>query len=190
MSEQKTSWFVLIGTQKYGPYDYKKMIELIQQNQLMDYNYAWNSQLDQWTPIYQLDEFSTDRFQLILKNKDELSRAFISRKNPRIEKKVPLLGHNSIRFFDGEILSISENGALCVINSPLLQVADQVKLHIELDDLTEKSFNVEAVIVRKNFTRQRLNAKSGLYYAVRFTQLQSHGLKQIKHWITHEQAAS
>lgn len=181
--QQNISWYVLIGTQKYGPYPYKKMIEMIQQNQLMDYNYAWNETLDHWTPLYQLEDFSSDRFQLLLKNENDLSQAFIPRKNPRIEKRLPLMGHNSIRFFDGELVSLSENGALCLMNTPLLQVADQVKLHFQLNGIDEKSFNVEAVIVRKNFTRQRLNAKSGLYYAIRFTQMQSHGLEQIKNWV-------
>ncbi len=184
MTEQNISWYVLIGTQKYGPYTYRKMIEMIQENQLMDYNYAWNESLDQWTPLYQLDDFSSDRFQLLLQNQNDLSQAFITRKNPRVEKKLPLMGHNSIRFFDGELVSVSENGALCLMNTPLLQVADQLKLHFQLDNVDEKSFNVEAVIVRKNFTRQRLNAKSGLYYAIRFSQMQSHGLRQIKQWVS------
>ena len=83
---------------------YRKIIEMLQSNQLMDFNYVWAEHLDNWTPIYQLEEFSKDRFQLILQNDSELQTAFIKRNSSRIDKKVPVIGHNSIRFFDGEIV--------------------------------------------------------------------------------------
>lgn len=184
MKEHNNSWHVLIGSQKYGPYEYRKIIEMLQSNQLMDFNYVWAEHLENWTPIYQLEEFSKDRFQLILQNDTELQSAFIKRTGSRIDKRVPVIGHNSIRFFDGEIVSISESGALCLINTPLVQVGDHIKLHIKLGNMEETSFNVEAEIIRKNFSKKRLNSKSGLYYAIRFTEVQSVGIKQIRHWLT------
>ena len=188
MTENKTQWYVLIGSQKYGPYDYRTIIEMIQNNQLMDFNYLWADHLENWTPIYQLEEFSKDRFQLLLKENSELKDAFIKRKGTRVSKKIPFVGHNTIRFFDGEIVSISESGALCLINSPLVQVGDKIKLHVKNEAEPEKSFNIEAEIVRKNFARKRINSKSGLHYAVRFSDIQMLGVVQIKEWI--KQAAA
>lgn len=184
MKENNNSWYVLIGSQKYGPYEYRTVIEMLQSNQLMDFNYVWAEHLENWTPIYQLEEFSKDRFQLILQNESELKTAFVKRTSSRTDKHVPVIGHNSIRFFDGEIVSISESGALCLINSPLVQVGDQIKLHVRLGTTDETSFNVEAEIIRKNFSKKRLNSKSGLYYAIRFTEVQSVGIKQIRQWLT------
>lgn len=183
MFSENLNWYVLIGSQKYGPYTYHKMIELIQTNQLMDYNYAWNEQLDSWTPLYQLEDFSADRFQLILSEQADLSAAFKKRTGQRITKQLPIMGHNTIRFFDGEIVSLSENGGLCLLNTPLLQVGDNVKIHIKSSEVVEQAFNIEGVIIRKNFSRKRLNAKSGLFYATRFTQIQQKGLTQIQNWL-------
>lgn len=181
---ENNNWYVLIGSQKYGPYEYKTIIEMLQANQLMDFNYVWAEHLENWTPIYQLEEFSKDRFQLILQNETELHSAFIKRKGKRLEMKIPVVGHNSIRFFDGEIISISESGALCLINSPLVQVGDKIKLHVKAGGgNAEQSFNVEAEIVRKNFSKKRLNSKSGLHYAVRFSEVQASGLRQIRQWL-------
>jgi len=179
----KNDWFVLIGTQKYGPYPYQTVIEMLQSNQLMDYNYVWAEHLESWTPIYQIEDFSKDRFQLILKSESELKTAFLKRNGKRIEMKIPFMGHNSIRFFDGEIVSLSESGALCLINSPLAQVGDKIKLHVRVDIATDQSFNLEAQIVRKLYSKKRLNSKSGLHYAVRFDDVQPLGLKQIREWI-------
>jgi hypothetical protein len=179
-SQNKNDWFVLIGDQKYGPYDYKTVIHMIQSNQLMDYNYVWASHLEAWTQIHQLDEFSKDRFQVLLQKESEFLGAFTKRSNPRAEINVPILGHNNIRFFDGSLVSVSEVGGLCLLNTPLIQVGDSLKLHIKSPQI---SFNVEGEIIRKNFSKQRLNSKSGLYYAVRFHDIQTAGLKQIRHWL-------
>lgn len=178
------NWYVLIGDQKYGPYDYKTMINMLQTNQLMDYNYVWAAHLEGWTQIHQLEDFSKDRFQLLLQKESDYLTAFIKRDKPRIEVNIPLLGHNSIRFFDGKVTSISESGALCLLNTPLVQVGDQLKIHLKAKEDSAASFNIEAEVIRKNFSKQRLNSKSGLYYAIRFNDIQSIGLNQIQKWVT------
>lgn len=184
MKTENSSWHVLIGEVKYGPYDYKTVIKMIQSNQLMDFNYVWAEHLESWTPLYQLEEFSKDRFELLLQKESDYLSAFTPRKNNRIEVKIPIIGHNTIRFFDGEIVSISSSGALCLLNSPLVQVGDQVKIHVKVKNENEIPFNLECEIIRKNYSKQRLNAKSGLYYAVKFHDVQSVGVNQINKWIT------
>ncbi len=180
MLHLENGWYVLLGEQKYGPYDYKTMIHMMQANQLMDYNYVWAEHLESWTPIHQLEEFSKDRFQLLLQKESEYLNSFIVRKSERVEVNIPILGHNTVRFFDGEMLSISEGGALCLINTPLVQVGDLLKIHVKANSQSDVAFNIEAEVIRKNFSRQRLNSKSGLHYAVRFNDIQSVGLGQIK----------
>jgi len=179
----ETGWYVLIGDQKYGPYDYKVMIHMMQTNQLMDYTYVWAEHLESWTQVSLLEEFSKDRFQVLLQKESEYLGSFIQRKSKRTEVKIPLLGHNSTRFFDGELVSVSENGGMCLINSPLIQVGDRIKLHIKPQGEYERAFNVEAEVIRKNFSKQRLNAKSGLHYAIKFNDIQAIGLTQIKRWV-------
>lgn len=179
----ETGWYVLMGDQKYGPYDYKTMINMLQTNQLMDYNYVWAEHLENWTQISHIEDFSKDRFEILLRQESEYLSSFIQRQAPRKDVNIPVLGHNSTRFFDGEVTSISENGAMVLINTPLVQVGDRLKLHIKPNQGSDKSFNVEAEVIRKNFSKQRLNSKSGLYYAVRFLDIQTAGLTQIKTWV-------
>jgi hypothetical protein len=183
MKSENTSWFVLIGDQKYGPYDYKTVIQKIQSNQLMDFNYVWAKHLDKWTPIYQLEEFSKERFEALLQKESDYLSSFIQRKGQRVEVKIPVIGHNSVRFFDGEIVSVSESGALCLLNYSLIQVGDQVKLHLNPNHNNENSFNVECEVIRKNYSKQRLKLNSGLYYALKFNEIQEIGVEQIKKWI-------
>ncbi|MBC7742976.1 MAG: DUF4339 domain-containing protein [Bdellovibrionaceae bacterium] len=184
MLHPENGWYVLLGEQKYGPYDYKTMINMMQTNQLMDYNYVWADHLESWTQVHTLEEFSKDRFQLLLQKESDYLSTFMQRKNERTEVKIPLLGHNTVRFFDGELVSVSEMGGLCLLNTPLVQIGDLLKLHIKAKGQQEMAFNIEAEVIRKNFSKQRLNSKSGLYYAVRFNDIQSVGITQIKSWIS------
>ncbi len=182
--ESKDNWYVLHGDQKSGPYEYKKMINMIQKNELMDYSYVWAPHLTKWTQVFNLKEFSKDRLVLLLQNHPEYKEAFIPRKNPRIQINVELLGHNNIRFFDGAIHSVSEQGALFQINTPLVQVGDKLKTHVKCPNNSFEPFNLEGTITRKNFSQERLNSKSGLFYVVSFDDIQPAGLEAIKKWIS------
>lgn len=187
--ESKDNWYTLHGNQKSGPYDYKKIINMIQKNEIMDYSYVWAPHLPKWSQVYSLKEFSKDRF-LLLRNHPEYQDAFVQRKNPRIQTQVEILGHNNIRFFDGTLTSISAEGGLCLINTPLVQVGDKIKIHLKSKSNDESPFNVEGVIIRKNFSQDRVNSKSGLYYVVSFSDLEPAGLDQIKSWINSNQSKS
>jgi hypothetical protein len=186
MLEPQTNWYALIGDQKYGPYDYKTIIEMLQSNQLMDYNYVWAPHMEAWSQIHTLQEFSSDRFKVLLQSDSDLLSAFAKRTNPRTETNIPIMGHNYVRFFDGSLVSVSELGGLCLLNTPLIQLSDKIKLHIKAKDQHSHPFNVECEVIRKNFSKQRLNAKSGLYYTVRFLDIQSTGLSHIRKWVTAE----
>lgn len=184
MKNSNSKWYVLIGDQKKGPYEFKTIIQMIQSHQLMDFNYVWADHLETWTPIYLLEEFSKDNFEQILSSKSELSTYFIRRKSPRIEIKVPVVGHNTIRFFEGETISISKNGALCLLKSAAIEVGDHLKLKLSSTDSTNYSFNVEATVLRKNYSQDRSQSQSGLYYAIRFDEIQENGIQQILKWIS------
>lgn len=179
---QGQNWYVLRGEMKYGPYEYKSLITMIQSGELYDYNFIWAPHLETWTLLGELPEFSKDRLCRLIETKDHLAGAFIERKAPRKDVVVPVFAHNQEHFFDGHTVSISDNGALILMNDPLLLPAQKIILHFRQCDLNPVSFNVEGEIIRKNFTKHRLNVKSGLHYAVRFLQVQEHGQLQIKNW--------
>lgn len=180
--ESTDNWHILNGNQKYGLYTYKNMISMIQKNEVMDFNYVWAPHMTQWTQIHGLKEFSKDRLTLLKKSPD-FADAFLDRKNPRINTLLKVLGHNNKTFFDGQITSISAEGALCLLNTPMVQVGDQIKLQIAPKDQDSVAFNVEAKVIRKNFSNERLNSKSGLYYILNFVDMQPAGMDQIKTWL-------
>jgi hypothetical protein len=177
------NWYILRGEMKYGPYEYRSLITMIQNGELLDYNYVWAPHMENWTLVGDLAEFSKDRLCRLIQTKDHVAGAFKDRQYPRKDLIVPVFAHNDHHFFDGQVMSISENGALVLMNDPLLLPSQKVLIHFRECEVNPLSFNVEAEIVRKNFTKQRLNVKSGLHYAVRFLQVQDHGKVQLKNWL-------
>ncbi|MBL7542493.1 MAG: DUF4339 domain-containing protein [Bdellovibrionaceae bacterium] len=180
LKKQESKWYILRGENKYGPFEFSTMISMIQKGELFDYNYIWAAHMEGWQPLGEVEEFSKDRLSLIIKTKDPLSHAFCRRGADRAEVTIPFFGHNDEFFFNGHLISISVNGALILINNPLLLPGQKVILHLSQNNVNEKSFNVLAQIVRKNFSRQRLNVKSGLNYAVKFVETPGWAMKQIE----------
>ncbi|MCB0369307.1 MAG: DUF4339 domain-containing protein [Bdellovibrionales bacterium] len=183
LKKQESKWFILRGENKFGPFEYTSMLDMIQNGELFDYNYIWANHLEGWMPLGEVPEFSKDRLALLIKSKDPMSLSFFQRGADRAEVKIPVYGYNESYFFDGQTLSVSVNGALVMINNPLLLPGQKVLLHFKECEVSPKSFNVLGQIVRKNFSRQRLNVKSGIHYAVKFLETQEWGEDQLKHLV-------
>ncbi|MBX3035153.1 MAG: PilZ domain-containing protein [Bdellovibrionaceae bacterium] len=176
----QNQWYILRGENKYGPFEYSAMIRMMQNNELYDYNFVWAPHLDSWTLVGELADFSKDRLARLIENADGMRGSFKDRACPRVDVQLPVYGHNGQIFFDGQSLSLSENGALLLLNSPLMLPGQELLIHFRSVTDALPAFNLRAEIVRKNFTRTRLNVKSGLHYAVRFTQVSEPGQHSIK----------
>jgi hypothetical protein len=181
-NSSSTDWFVLRGESKYGPYDYSSMIEMIQNGELSDYNFVWAPHLEKWTVIVEVADFSKDRLRLLIETNDPLVKFFEKRKFPRRKSTIPVYAHNNHVFCDGETVTISEKGGLFLLNNPLLSPGERVLLHFKKTDENPISFNALGEIKRKNYSKNRLNIKSGLLYIVRFNEVQSEGSNQLLNW--------
>lgn len=181
---KNSQWYILRGEMKYGPYDYAVIINMLQKGEVQDYNYVWAAHLSSWTLLGDVPDFSRDRLAGLITSRDQAKHGFIIREFARKDIVVPVYGHNEHYFFDGESLSLSENGALVLLNTPLLVPGQDVVIHFRMPSENSKnkmeSFNTIAQIVRKNFTKQRINVKSGLHYAVRFLQMPERGQQHLK----------
>lgn len=171
-------WFILRGEEKFGPFEYGSMIRLMQDNEVTDSNYVWAPHLEQWTAMGELAEFSRDRLARLVERGD-LKEAFNRRASPRAPVEIALFGHNGEIFFDGRTLSVSQHGALALLNSPLLLPGQTVQLHLRTGVLA-KPILLKAEVLRKNFSRRRLNVKSGLHYALRFVDATPEQIQQLK----------
>jgi len=174
-------WYILRGEMKYGPYDYPSVIRMMQENEVFEYNYLWSNHLDTWTMVSDLPEFSKDRLTMLIQDSQFMQAAFNRRQIPRAPVQLSILAHNDKHLFDGKSLNLSMGGGLFLLNDPLLLPHDQLIILFR-SKFEDHQFKVKAQVIRKNFTKQRLNIKSGLHYAVRFLEVQLPGPSLLTQW--------
>lgn len=171
-------WYILKGEEKQGPYSYGDMIGFVQSNQLLEYNYVWAPHLDSWTMVYELPEFSKDRYLNLLQNNKELAQSFMKRSSPRLHKQLPIFVHNNMSLYEGHTVDLSYYGSLIHVNTPLLLPKEQILIHFAAEK--NVCFNVTAEIIRKMFSPKKINVNTGLQYAVRYLQVPEGALKYFK----------
>lgn len=152
---------------KYGPYEHKTILAMLENGEVQDYNYAWSADLSKWTLIGDVPEFANHSIK-------EFAEVAI---------QVPIYGHNEQHFFDGECTAISKTGAILNLNTPLLVPGQDFLVHFKTNSKNPEGFNLITQVIKKTFTKQRIKVNSALHYAVRFLQVPDRGHKFINEMI-------
>jgi hypothetical protein len=179
LTSSEAKWFVLRADQQFGPYTYPQMINLLQQSQIFDFDFAWANPMDNWMRIAEIAEFHPQHLALVVK--EDKGEVFYRRMHKRAKHQQPLYVINESDYFSANTISISEGGALIVCKSPFFLPGDKIKLHFK--NTSGDSFNVEAEVVSKKYTNEKIFVNSGLQYVVRFLQLHDLAKQTIRSWV-------
>ena len=180
--QTSNAWHVLHGEVEKGPYTYEEMIQKLQTLEVFEFDYVWAPHLETWTPIAQLPDFSYDRLQRLLE-KNNNHDAFAKRKNKRVEFNHTVICHNDQSMWNGYTISVSEGGASLMMQNPTLVPGHKVILYFSRKEDTDTAFAIEAEVVAKKLTKQKIKYNSGMVYSVRFLSEHATGIQQIKKWI-------
>lgn len=170
-------WFVLKGEEQFGPFSYSEMIGLMQNKFLFQFDYVWAAHLESWTSMSELTEFSVDRLSRLAEKSTDV---FQKRKHPRVSVKQPVYIHNETQMWKGTVESLSQGGALILMENPVLLPGDDVHIHFKISEYLESSFNCDAQVLNKRMTQKRIQHDTSLHYAVKFTELTDGGNKELK----------
>lgn len=175
-------WHLQKAGTEYGPYAYEEILKMLQDHHIYESDYVWSPHLDKWTEVGTLAEFSADRISRLVE-KSAQSGVFNKRKHDRAPCEFTALAHNNSKMWKGRIESISVGGGLILMQNPLLLPGDEVTLHCSENKDLKKSFNARAEILGKRLTKGKIEHDTGIYYAVKFLQLQPVGENQINEFI-------
>ncbi len=171
-------WFVLKGESKFGPFQYSDLISMMQNKALFDFDYVWTEGFDVWKPLADLEDFSAAQLKNLANENEEL---FNRRTCPRVELSKNVYVHNDTLLWRGRTITLSEKGALVLMENPSLLPSQLVTLHFKNAD-GHPSFNVVAEIIAKKSTKERLHQASCLRYAIRFLRVGAPGEELLKTW--------
>ena len=172
-------WFVLKGEEQFGPFTYGEVIKLMQNKLVFQFDYMWAVHLESWTSLSELPEFSADRLNRLVESSKDTT-VFEKRRHNRVQLKQPVYVHNEAQMWKGSIESLSEGGALILMENPVLLPGDSIHIHFKISEHTDKSFNCDALILNKKMTDKRIQHDTSLHYAVQFTELTDNGNKELK----------
>lgn len=182
MQSADNKWYVLKSTQRFGPYEYDEMISMMQTRSLFDFDYIWTQGMQSWTPLAEVPSFQENALRDHLAAKK--STAFVERRTPRVTLSVPLYIHNNHTLWTGKTVAVSGNGALIVMNNPILLPGQSISINFKKQAPEDLSFNVTAEILSKKFTRQRIKYDTQVQYAVKFLTKDPSADLQINRWTT------
>lgn len=177
-----SEWFVLKNEEKFGPFSYREMIQLLQENTVYPFDFVWTEGMEIWTPLAEVTEFSPAKLAKLVETED-VGSAFAKRRFPRVEVTLPVLLHNDRHFGTGTISSLSQGGALVTVDLPTLLPNDRVLVHCRGIKDVLQPFNFEFSISSKSWNRNRIQHRTKVAYTGSFSEMPTAAMSEIRNYI-------
>lgn len=163
---QKINWFVLKGNEKLGPFTYFKLVRMLQERSLVEFDQVWTANRPGWTKISSCNEFSPEAIRH-LKNSNfpEVEDIFFRRRHPRVAFGAPVRIHNCKAVWNGKSTEISAGGVGLLVDNQNFEPGQNLFLYFTEGDKVPP-FNAICTIVSKQYIS---SAAKEIKYGFKFT---------------------
>ena len=180
-------WYLLQRDRRQGPYSFYDVLKKLQNKELYgsELAQAGNSQdSGPWVPISCLEDFSEERIRKLIQSGDaKIQDILIKRKNPRIEKILPVFVHDSVMAWKGRSFSISTQGVGIILDNPFFEQGDILQMHFCCSADGSKSFNSKVEVLSKKVSDKFISQRTSVKYSLLFKDLDSSSEEIIKSWL-------
>lgn len=144
-------WFVLRGEDRYGPFDYIEMAQMLLSGLAYEYDYAWKQDLEQWMKISEIDDFEKSNLEKLstlkeAKVDESIKDKFFRRKYPRRLCNIPVVIQSGQNLFLGTGISIGELGAAITVENSDIKEQTEILLDFRPGDYLP-SFSAQCKVV-------------------------------------------
>jgi hypothetical protein len=168
LEEKKEEWYVLKGSDRFGPFSYRELIRMLQEKQVYEFDYVWKAPMETWARVAELECFHADEIAKLSESEDpSVQQLFFRRRHARKKHGASLIVHDNAKVWKGEAMEISEGGAGIQMHNSMLLPGQKVFVHFKPSDGLP-SFNVMCEIVNKKFVTGVRNSHTPVTYGVRF----------------------
>lgn len=165
---KKEEWYVLKGSDRYGPFSYREIIRMLQEKQVYEFDYVWKTPMETWARVAELECFAEDEISKLSESDDPtVQQLFFRRRHARTKHGASLIIHDNQKVWKGESLEVSEGGAGIQMHNSMLLPGQKVFVHFKPSDGLP-SFNVMCEVVNKKFITGVRSNNSPVTYGVRF----------------------
>jgi hypothetical protein len=176
--KNEKEWFVLKESNKYGPFKYLELVRMLQEKNLYEYDFVWNSKLSQWRRVSEVEDFLPEKIQDLRSSPiKEVQDVFFRRRYPRASYGASLVIHNSKAVWKGQSMEIGPGGAGIVVEKVNFEPGQTLFLHFKAGDGVPP-FNAICTVVSKHPVPG--SSLAAVRYGVKFTNISQSVQKAIK----------
>lgn len=166
---KESAWFILKDGVNQGPFSQLDIIRMLQEKSLFEYDFIFNSKLNEWRCVAELEEFGPENIRKVKESEDaEVAEIFFRRRHARASYGASLIVHNNMKVFRGQSIEISAGGAGILIHTSDLNPGQSLFLHFQ-PGTGVPPFNAVCEIVSKQFVKDEIGDELPVKYGVRFT---------------------
>ncbi|MGE0633569.1 MAG: GYF domain-containing protein [Pseudobdellovibrionaceae bacterium] len=181
-------WFVLRGENRFGPFTYVDVIQMLQSTAMYEYDYIWHKDLPSWKRVAELPDFSPEKIRAMVKSHGKSnSEIFFRRRHVRAKYGGSLIVHDNKQLWKGKSIEVSVGGAGIVMDQGNLEPGQTLYVHFKPGDGVPP-FNAVCEIVSKQFADASKDAN--VRYGVKFTSLTPAAQQNIRDLTTKTASAN
>jgi hypothetical protein len=158
MTEANREWYVEREGQIFGPFTLEEMIKKKQNADLFDHDFVWKQGLPAWTRAFYVSELKLN----------ESYAGLNRRRYPRFQVKAPCFVTNRVSSYVGELVSLSQGGALIEAQHPYFNINDEVILMVKPSMDLREGFVLRGKVKNKEFIPHKVQFRSSCRYVVAF----------------------
>ena len=185
LSSVRTEWYLLQNGRRQGPYSYYDILKKLQNKELYGSELIQADGQNSWVPLSCMEDFSEDKIRKLIESGDaELQKILVKRKNPRVQKILPLFVHDDLVVWKGKTFSVSTQGAGIILENPFFEPKDILKVHFCCSSDGSKSFNTKVEVLSKKVSDKFISQRTSVKYSVLFKDLDEHAEKVVREWVS------
>ena len=161
-------WYVLKGDNKFGPFSFKEIIKMLQEQTVLEFDFVWHPSFFTWKKIAEVELFSPENLTKLKIVMPEINKIHFRRRHRRVRYKGTVLIHDNEKVWKAQGVEISTGGAKVNVENSEWELGDILNLHFQ-PTAGVPPFNAICEIVSKT-------SESGLQdlsYGLKFTSVNS-----------------
>lgn len=162
-------WYVLKGDDKFGPFSFMDIVNMLQEKSVFEFDFVWNHYLPSWKRLAELESFSPDRLGRLSggSQSQQVRETLFRRKHRRLNYGKTILVHNNKQVWKGQSVDVSASGARVMLDDAALVVGETIYLHVKSGD-DVPPFNAVCEIVNKKAETGEAESQSFFFYGLKF----------------------
>jgi len=166
-----SEWYILKDNNKYGPYTYKDMLNMLNEKFIYGYDFVWHNSLSNWRRLANLEAFTDENINK-LKNTfmPELTQTYSKRRHKRVGYGHSIMVHDNSRLWKAQSVQISEGGVGVVMEQAHVVTGQTLYLHFKPGDGVPP-FNAVCEVISKKLQENKETKKTEILYALKFLKI-------------------